>query len=326
MAAAALSMGALDALMPLHVACTATGRIETVGRCLAKLCADDPTGSDLLDLIEVKRPHSIADMDALRAVCGARIALVLRHRPELPMRGIAVPLTGGTGLLINLSFGVSLLDAVAGHRLTLSDFAPTDLAIEMLYLIEAKSAALAESKSLNRRLQSAKSDAEARAVTDALTGLGNRRAMEHALTALTRSARDADFGLLHVDLDHFKAVNDTLGHAAGDHVLLRVAEILNQTTRANDVIARVGGDEFVIILRDCNDPDLMQQIGRRIIDRLEEPIPFEDQACRISASIGIAVSSDYPDLDAEVLLSDADAATYASKREGRARVTMHRLL
>jgi diguanylate cyclase (GGDEF)-like protein len=220
-------------------------------------------------------------------------------------------------MIVNLSFGIFVVDAVQEFRLTAADFAPTDLTIEMLYLVEAKSAAMEASRQLNERLQSAREAAEAQAMSDTLTGLSNRRSMDRALAQLIRTG--ASFALMQIDLDFFKAVNDTYGHAAGDHVLLQAAEIMREETRSVDVVARVGGDEFVILLTGIEDRDALRAIGERLISRLCEPMPFEGETCRISASIGTVLSRDYSVLSEDVLLADADAALYASKRAGRGR-------
>lgn len=128
---------------------------------------------------------------------------------------------------------------------------------------------------------------------------------------------------MHVDLDFFKAINDTLGHPAGDHVLQQVARILVDETRDQDTVARVGGDEFVLVLEGIGDAERLDRIARRIISRLEEPIPFEGQACRISGSIGTSLSTLYPTPDPDQMMTDADLALYTSKRQGRAQHTIH---
>lgn len=318
-----LNSQALDHLMPMHIWINHTGHVVRTGRTLRKLCAPiDPVGMRVLELLEVRRPKQVKAVSELTELAGRRLSLVIREAPELPLKGVVVPLQGGEGAVLDLSVGISLSQAVRRFDLTLADFAPTDLAVEMLYLIEAKSAALQESRNLNDRLESAKSQAEERAQTDVLTGLKNRRAMDHALDGLTCPPAAEPFGVMHIDLDFFKAVNDSLGHAAGDLVLTEVARVLNDETRKDDIVSRVGGDEFVLILRDCDDPDLMRRIAERVIARLEEPVLFEGKPCCISASIGITSSNLYPKPEADQMLSDADEATYASKRGGRAQVTL----
>ena len=128
---------------------------------------------------------------------------------------------------------------------------------------------------------------------------------------------------MNIDLDYFKEVNDTLGHAAGDHVLQIVAQIMVSETRKTDTVARVGGDEFTIVLPEVRNGNLMRRVGRRIIDRLEEPIAFNGQDCRISASIGTVWIGEEDQSSMEDVLSNADVALYASKHAGRSRQTVY---
>ncbi len=221
---------------------------------------------------------------------------------------------------MNLSLGLSFAAAVDECRLTLNDFSPCDQTVDLLYLREANVAIARESRNLTERLRRAKLAAEEQALTDALTGLRNRRAMDATLQDLAETPATR-FGLMHLDLDFFKEVNDTFGHAAGDHVLAHVADILRGEVRSRDIVARVGGDEFVLLFRDCDDPDLLEAIATRLIERLEEPTLFEGQPCRISASAGSTLSSRYDQPDPDKMLNDADIALYTSKNRGRAQHT-----
>jgi diguanylate cyclase (GGDEF)-like protein len=154
---------------------------------------------------------------------------------------------------------------------------------------------------------------------DELTGLPNRR-------MLRRRARDWQTGgespdvfraLLHVDLDHFKEVNDTLGHAAGDAVLRHAGTILGTEIRRGAFAARVGGDEFVVVDRTCSSQEEVLALAERLIARLSEPFTVEGQTVRIGASIGIAIDETNGRIPLEQLLLDADLALYESKRRGR---------
>ena len=313
---------ALGALMPLHLVVAGDGKIMGCGPSMQKLMEGKPLlGFDLFDVFEIRRPSGLGTLAALRARAGGRIYLTARALPATGFRGLAVPLAGGKGMLINLSFGIGVVDAVRDHALTDADFAATDLAVELLYVVEAKSAVMQELRDLNLRLQGANSAAEEQALTDTLTGLRNRRALDLALAQAVAGPRP--FALMHLDLDFFKAVNDTLGHAAGDHVLRSVAEVLTAETRANDTVARVGGDEFVILLPGLIDPTRLEQIALRIIAGLCEPIPFEATFCRIAASVGVTWSTAYDRPDADTMLNDADQALYSAKRAGRACVRLH---
>jgi diguanylate cyclase (GGDEF)-like protein len=124
------------------------------------------------------------------------------------------------------------------------------------------------------------------------------------------------FALLFVDLDHFKDINDTSGHDVGDEILRRVSDRFKEEVRESDTVARIGGDEFTIILNDLESPQNIDKVLLGITDRLAEPIEIEGQIFHISASLGIAF---YPQ-DANStkgLLMKADQAMYAVKNQGR---------
>ncbi|WP_420005594.1 diguanylate cyclase domain-containing protein [Arenibacterium sp. LLYu02] len=309
--------GLANQVCPMHVLIDAEGMVVSHGPTLHKVRQGESwIGKPIFDLLDLQRPRSVKSVDDLMAVEGIKLHFQLRAEPHTRLKGVLVPLPSGQGAFINLSFGISVLDAVRDFNLTSQDFSPTDLTIEMLYLVEAKSAAMEASRQLNLRLQGAKIAAEEQAFTDTLTGLKNRRAMDHVLNRLVNSGRD--FALMHVDLDFFKQVNDTFGHAAGDTVLQRVAAIMVDCTRKSDTVARVGGDEFVLIFEGLLDRNRLNDLANRLIARLEEPIMYGAEVCRISGSAGTVLSSSMARPDPAVLLHQADVALYAAKRAGRA--------
>ena len=314
---APLATAALAQLMPLYVGVDAGGVIRAVGPTLLKLLPPQALGRPFLDLFTLQRPRGVHGPEDLDRLAGARLRLSLRAAPHTGFKGLAVPLADGDGWLINLSFGIGVAEAVRDHRLTDDDFAATDLTVEMLYLIEAKTAVLDELRRLNLRLQSARLTAEEEALTDTLTGLRNRRGLDRVMADLAVSGMP--YGLMQIDLDYFKRVNDALGHAAGDRVLVCVADILRGALRGGDTAARVGGDEFVAVLPGLDCVDRLEAIAARILARIEDPIPVEGTDACVSASIGIGVGR--PGTDPIALLAAADAALYASKRGGRGRIT-----
>lgn len=323
---ASVAQADLALLMPMHLLLSPRGEVRAAGPTLLKICGDRTIiGAAFLDCFEITRPRSVSGGEDLRALARQRLKLRMRHGARTSLRGHLVPLADGDGMILNLSFGIAVAEAVREHRLSDADFAPTDLAVELLYLTEAKSAVMDELTALNRRLDLARSAAEAQALTDALTGLANRRALDAALARAVETAKHggSGFALLHLDLDLFKQINDTLGHAAGDAVLCRVAEVLRGETRKHDIVARVGGDEFVLILPGQVEPDRIDAVARRIIAGLEAPMALDGRTCHISGSIGATISSFYPVPDADRMLTDADSALYASKRRGRGRCTLH---
>jgi diguanylate cyclase len=321
---AVLDPAALSTLMPMHLWVGEAGDIRSVGPTLAKVCENGiGPGQAFAAHFKLLRPHSKPSATGLGFCAGQRLNLVPVADPETTMRGHGIDLEGGQGILLNLSFGINAIRAVRDHSLTGADFAPTDLTVELLYLAEVKAAVMAELNALNGRIDGARQVAETQALTDALTGLANRRAYEDALgAAISASGRGAPFALVHLDLDYFKAVNDTLGHAAGDLVLTEVAGVLRRETRQHDTVARIGGDEFVLILSAPATEDMVRGFGRRIIAALERPIPVEGAVARISGSLGVTFSTLYTHPAAERMQADADAALYTSKRMGRARATI----
>lgn len=314
---------ALDTLCPMHCLVDADGRILHCGPTLTKLRpVAGWIGVGFLDRFDLMQPSGVRDMKGLRMACTRRprLRLRLRDHPRTDLQGLLVPFGQG-GAIIDLAFGISTVEAVRDYALTNTDFAATDPTVEMLFLIEAKSAAMDASRTLARQLQDAKAAAEEQALTDALTGLRNRRALDGVLSRMIGSGQE--FALMHVDLDFFKQVNDTLGHAAGDHVLSQVARFMVEETREDDVVARVGGDEFVVVFHGQCDRRRIADIARRLIARLERPIDWQGNFCRISASLGTVLSTDYARPDAVIMLADADQAQYDAKRAGRAQHRFH---
>lgn len=153
------------------------------------------------------------------------------------------------------------------------------------------------------------------ATHDALTGLPNRSQLVEQLDQIL-SDREEIVSCLFVDLDGFKAVNDRLGHGAGDELLIRVGERLNDVLRPSDFLARLGGDEFVVILRGLG-PVASEQLAGRIVAALELPFVISNEEVSISASIGVAAASD--DHTTERLIKEADIGMYRAKAKGRGR-------
>jgi len=158
------------------------------------------------------------------------------------------------------------------------------------------------------------------AIHDRLTQLPNRTFLNEELNKLIGKANFNPqnlFAVLFIDLDRFKIINDSLGHQAGDRLLIHVAKILQLNVRDLDIVARLGGDEFVILLKQIDRIEEATAIAQRILDRLIEPFLIQKQELFISASIGIVFSNcDYNNI--ENLLRDADTAMYEAKAEGKA--------
>lgn len=317
----ALTLGqdALDRLMPMHLCIAHCGLIHFAGPTMRKLMPPGAQGVEDV-FVEGRGAASGRVIGAIHAAGpGDRLALRLRHNRQLMLRGHVVT-PGFGGLLLDFGFGVSLSDAVAVFGLTESDFAPTELALELMFLQEANRAIQGELARFNRHLMLARQDAEREAHTDVLTGLLNRRGLQAALrNVLDPRGGTGGFALVHLDLDNFKQVNDRLGHAAGDRLLRDVAHVLGRAVRARDHVARIGGDEFVLILGGGWTCQALTAIGTRIIQGIEDVSPAD---CAISASLGVVLSAGYGPDDIERMLDDADVALYQSKRTGKGRVSV----
>ena len=154
---------------------------------------------------------------------------------------------------------------------------------------------------------------------DFLTGLPNRLLLTDRLSqAIALSRRhDSNVALLFLDLDHFKLVNDSLGHVIGDKLLQSVARRLTESVRTSDTVCRLGGDEFVILLSEIKHVDAAAQLAEKLLTAVAEPHLIGEHEVHITSSIGISVSRD-DGRDGEALLRNADTAMYHAKRLGRA--------
>jgi len=160
---------------------------------------------------------------------------------------------------------------------------------------------------------------------DALTGLANRALFMETLTGIVGESKRAGGGgvaLMFIDLDGFKAVNDTLGHDAGDLLLKGAARRIQRASRECDTVARLGGDEFTVILPGVTSAEVVQRVARRILAAISAPFSLAGNPATVSGSIGLALLGE-EDADAEALLRRADAAMYAAKQGGKGTIRLH---
>jgi diguanylate cyclase (GGDEF)-like protein len=153
---------------------------------------------------------------------------------------------------------------------------------------------------------------------DGLTNLPNRETFNELLHYAIEAARrhQRRFAVLFIDLDRFKVINDSLGHDAGDMLLVEIANRLRSTLRSSDVVARLGGDEFVVILEETAESDVIERIARNLLSVLSQPLQLSGHECHTTASIGIAM---YPSdgSDVQTLTKNADMAMYLAKEDGK---------
>ena len=222
---------------------------------------------------------------------------------------------------------------LADHQSPLEVFGPLDIAGKFdMYertrpdgtVLEVRSTRLEDGSfvrtfsDITRRMK-AQSEANRLASEDALTGLANRRVLSEALDWLTEHGEEVgekSFAILCLDLDRFKSVNDTQGHAVGDLLLKAVAQRMRRSLRATDLVARLGGDEFAILLKSADKEPFPEVVAQRMVETLSRPYEIEGHQLLIGTSIGIAVGPTDGNTTNELLIA-ADLALYAAKAAGR---------
>ncbi len=172
----------------------------------------------------------------------------------------------------------------------------------------------------NRELEIARVRIEHTALHDSLTGLPNRRYLDEELKrhAATGFENTGSIALLHMDLDRFKQINDTLGHAAGDAMLIHASTVLRANCRDADFVARIGGDEFVVLTSASDGDNYLGALAERVVRQMRQPATYEGHECRFGVSIGIAAERGVA-IDVKRLLINADIALYRAKGRGRNR-------
>ena len=171
----------------------------------------------------------------------------------------------------------------------------------------------------NKKTEEAKKMLKKLATQDVLTGLYNRRAFEGICKKMLPLAkrRKRKLGMLHLDVDNFKSINDTLGHDAGDEVLKTTASKLTGILREEDIIGRIGGDEFAVLITDLKNYDEINIISQKIINSFKEPITVNGNETYATLSLGISLSAEDSENTYDKLLKEADLAMYEAKKSGK---------
>jgi diguanylate cyclase (GGDEF)-like protein len=222
----------------------------------------------------------------------------------VPTAAFDAGVSDATGLVV-LAGGLTMTGSIVAYLL---------ISLRRTQQLEKLTASLRETTEELQR-NGAKLDHLAR--HDALTNLQNRLAFrEEASAALRRAHRGQDLAVLYLDLDRFKAVNDTLGHPVGDQLLCLVADRLRDTARETDCITRLGGDEFAIAQSGAEQPRAAETLARRVIEKVSLPYDIDGQRVVIGVSVGITLAG-RDDFNVDQLLRRADMALYAAKHDGR---------
>jgi diguanylate cyclase (GGDEF)-like protein len=330
------ALGTLVVAMPtlllatIPVAMLAEHLVAQVGRLVTARQAADDRAQLLGDLSAITAEIFPLDVDAVltQLVAGAHQlgavdavvvdSLVVGDRPALsgPDAGREVPDTGDEHRSTVLDRELPLPDREPYRFSATVSGPPEEVArrIEALDLLVAQARVGLANAALVQQLETLKQTYQEQATRDQLTGLLNRRGL-----VLTAEQIPGHLGVLFCDLDGFKGINDTLGHAAGDELLEKVARRLDGAMRAENVLGRMGGDEFVVVVPGASDEDLAG-LGRRIEVELGKPFLLEAGMARIGVSIGAAHAAP-GERDLDTLLGQADSLMYEVKRSRKAAPT-----
>ncbi len=243
-----------------------------------------------------------------------------RPGPLDPWRLVTLP-------YVPLALALIASVVVQAVRGTVGLFLYVNSTVLVLLVVARQVAALRDNVRLTRRLESTVHDLQLReeqlrhlAFHDPLTGLANRALfhdrVQHAINGQAREGNS--IGVLYIDLDGFKEVNDSRGHAAGDALLTSIGQRLRTCARPSDTVARLGGDEFAILIEHLREPQSATTLADRVIDALSEPIEVGGGPVRVGASVGVAVREPGGEGASEVL-READTAMYAAKVQGKGR-------
>lgn len=231
------------------------------------------------------------------------------EQPSEPTAERVAELLAGLGRIGSGDLNVTMPVSGTGDQL---DTVITGVNLMTAELLATQNQLEARMKSRTAMLMDAFRKMELMALTDPLTKLRNRAALETALeSSVAEAASQGAPALLLLDLDSFKAINDTLGHSAGDTVLKAVAERLRATVRKEDTVARLGGDEFAIVLQNTS-TNRARVVANRIVTALKQPVKLHDREVAVAASVGIAISTS--GASAVDLVLYADTAMYAAKK------------
>ncbi len=234
------------------------------------------------------------------------LALVFAHQNHIDQMSQLVGPLGGTDVRTQVGDQVRRLDVALGAQL---------LGVMIVVAIIL---------SLLMRYAIANGQARHLALHDGLTGLANRSLfMDRVAHAMDRGRRGgASTAVLFLDVDAFKSINDQHGHGFGDEILRRVARLIDESTRATDTAARIGGDEFAILIEDVDDPADVHAVAERLQALLSRPLEMPDGDIQVRVSMGVAFQDDGVGPDA--LVRSADDAMYESKRQGRGELVVYR--
>jgi diguanylate cyclase (GGDEF)-like protein len=331
-----LSPPLFDTAFPFHLVIDQDLRVRHTGPSLRRLFPGIPQHARLDSLFEITTPKAAYTFGDIAARSRSMFLLRSVAKPAVMLRGQMLHDDQEQMLFFVGSPWVTDTSALAALGLTLDDFAVSDAVVDYVLLLQNQAASLETASELSTRLRDSTEELRRQAFHDSLTGLPNRKLFADRVQAALTGEHGfacAQSSVLMLDLDGFKAVNDSYGHSAGDELLRIIAKRLRHVVRSGDMIARLGGDEFAIFMEPGNDDQLDSMVVADVADRalaaLREPVNLPLPAgvtVQTAASIGIAACSD--GATADDILRNADLAMYVAKSAGKDRYqlfepTMH---
>ena len=317
--------GALDALNPFFVWVDARGVIVTHGRTISKLfggrnLSGQPANAHFVFI----RPH-VRDIAQIE---GSNVALKVRTVPpggvsaaNLP--GTAIRLVDPGGYLLMLTPGLEILRLADIFELRKTDLSAADGSEDLMFLLQSQRHLMQEMLETATLVEEARRAAEVEAKSDLLTGLLNRRGLSENLETLLSNGTRGNCGLLHLDLDRFKLINDTHGHAAGDAVLVHVGAVLKSAVQPPSFAGRLGGDEFVVVFPGLEGAEALVRFAETLASQIGVPIAWGEFNLKIAATFGLTWVPAGSSVSFDDLLHQADLALLDGKRRGRARITVY---
>ena len=332
-------LAAMELDSPIYLALAALGALTIFLRLLnVRAYRRAAPVAHIKDLRRWERYYAIGNCASAAQLALLNILVLTVHEPMLQLITVSLVFSFGAGVVARtavrpklcvMSLLLATIPTVAALAIHAFNVHGNGLHTEM-FLVEAMLVAMITGLSLQTvahlyrtavEHHTAKHDLGQLARHDALTGLANRLLLRDRFqTSVEAAARNGEFLAVHfLDLDGFKAVNDSYGHPAGDALLQQVARRLEAIVRADDTVARLGGDEFVLLQSGIRHEDEAQMLALRIVRELSRPYEIEDSISGVSVSVGIATAP-RQGVELERLLAAADAALYRAKKSGKARV------
>ena len=305
----------LDKVFPFHLVLDPELTVRQLGSSLRKLCPGAEVGSPFGAVGRVVTPRGVTDYATMRDRPGA-LFLLETTSGHLRLRGQVLHDPAADVLVFVGSPWITDLASIGELGLTLEDFAVSDNVVDYLLLLQSQATALTQARDLADRLQESGAELQHQATHDALTGLPNRRLLADRFgQALRLDARaGTSTGLLLIDLDRFKEVNDTFGHHVGDELLQKVGPRMVGELRNIDTVARLGGDEFAVLLPNVGGVAEAERVADRLQAALEAPFHVHGIDLNVEASAGIVISGQHGS-DVITLMQRADIAMYAAKSQ-----------